>query len=328
MCGQRDTPSVSALVDRHGYAQLSTAEVEEQEAFAYWREMICATFVRLAAEPLGGVRFSGSIEHVPVGDVELSTVIAGGQRVRRTRGLISTGTEEYLLASIQLEGRGRVEQDGRVAELAPGEMAFYDSTRPYALHFDQAFRQLVVQVPQRELWLRDTRGLTGRTLGSGTPGPVVAAFFRSLSEAVAASADGGAGLVPHAIGLLSAAATYASGTLPGHGAVESVTRQRVVDFLRGNLFDSSLDAETVAKACNVSRRTLYRMLDGEGVATRLRRMRIERARELLVADRDRPVDAVASVCGFESESGFYRAFRAATGQTPAEYRRRCGTGGQ
>lgn len=324
----RDTPLVSAVVDRHRYAQLSTAEVGEREAFAYWREMICATFVRLAAEPVDAARFSGSIEHVPVGDVELSTVVAGGQHVRRTRGLISAGTEEYLLASIQVEGCGRVEQDGRIAELSPGEMAFYDSTRPYALHFDDAFHQLVVQVPKRELWLRDTRGLTSRTLGAGTPGAVVAAFFRSLSDTAANSSDEGFGLVPHAIGLLSAAATYAGGAPPAREAVESLTSQRVLDFLRRNLSDSTLDADAVAKACNVSRRTLYRVLDSEGVATRLRRMRVERARELLAADRDRPVGAVASACGFATESGFYRAFRAATGETPAEYRRRCGTAGQ
>ncbi|MEV4732361.1 AraC family transcriptional regulator [Saccharopolyspora sp. NPDC049426] len=319
---------MSRVVDRHRYAQLSTAEVGERDAFAYWREMICATFVRLVAEPVEGARFTGSIEHVPVGDVELSTVVAGGQHVRRTSGLIAEGTEEYLLASIQVEGRGRVEQDGRIAELSAGEMAFYDSTRPYALHFDDPFHQLVVQVPKRELWVRDTRGLTSRTLGTGTPGAVVAAFFRSLSDTVATSPDGGVGLVPHALGLLSAAATYAGGSAPAHDAAETLVRQRVLDFLRRNLFDPSLDADAVAKACNVSRRTLYRILGDEGAATRLRRMRIERARELLAADRSRPVGWVATACGFETESGFYRAFRAATGETPAEYRRRCGTAGQ
>src|SRR6266704_2457438 len=69
-------------------------------------------------------------------------------------------------------GTGRVEQDGRIATLAPGEMAFYDSTRPYTLHFDRPFHQLVVQVPKQELMLRDTRQMTARALGRGTPGAV------------------------------------------------------------------------------------------------------------------------------------------------------------
>ena len=84
-------------------------------------------------------RFSGRIEHVPVGELELSAVVAGSQHVRRTGSLIAQGNEEYLLASIQRRGTGRVEQDGRAATLSPGDIAFYDSTRPYTLHFDNPF---------------------------------------------------------------------------------------------------------------------------------------------------------------------------------------------
>ena len=79
-----------------------------QEAFAYWREMICATFVCLAAEPVTAGKFSGRVEHIPVGHVELSTVMAGSQHVQRTRSLIAQGPQEYLLASIQQRGTGRV----------------------------------------------------------------------------------------------------------------------------------------------------------------------------------------------------------------------------
>lgn len=91
-------------MDRRAYAELTTSTVPTGEAFAYWREMICATFVRLAAEPVTVGRFSGRIEHVPVGELELSTVVAGSQHVRRTRSLIAQGNEEYLLASIQQRG--------------------------------------------------------------------------------------------------------------------------------------------------------------------------------------------------------------------------------
>lgn len=325
---RRDTGAVTAVVDRHAYAQLSTAEVAEREAFTYWREMICATFVRLAAEPVEGPRFSGRIEHVPVGDVELSTVVAGGQHVRRTPRLIAGSTEEFVLASIQLDGEGSVEQDGRAAVLRPGDMAFYDSTRPYQLHFDDAFRQLVVQVPKRELMLRDTRGLTARTLGEGTPGRVVSSFFRSLADTARGAAGGADLLVPHAVSLLSAAASFARRTAPAEPDADALLRQRALEFLHHRLADPTLDAEVVSRACGVSRRTLYRVVGDEGVAAQLRRLRIEHAQTLLLADRERPVDAVATACGFESESGFYRAFRAASGCTPAEYRRRFGTTGQ
>jgi AraC-like DNA-binding protein len=313
---------MSTSLDRRAYAELSTSAVSTGEAFAYWREMICATFVRLAAEPVAGAdRFSGRIEHVPVGDLEMSGVVAGGQHVRRTRSLIAQGNEEYLLASIQRGGTGRVEQDGRTALLSPGDIAFYDSTRPYTLHFDNPFHQLVVQVPRRELLIRDTRPLTARALRRGTPGGAVSAFFTSLFDATRVGGEQPAVLLPHAIGLLSAAASSAAEAEPGAAAATALARERVLEFLRRNLADPDLDADAVAAACHVSRRTLYRILGQEGVATRLRRMRIELAQAMLLREPGRPVQSIGFACGFDSESGFHRAFRAATGVSPGDYRK-------
>jgi AraC-like DNA-binding protein len=327
-------------LNRRAYAELATSAVSAGEAFAYWREMICATFVRLAAEPTAAGRFSGRIEHVPMGDLELSAVVAGGQHVRRTRSLIAQGSEEYLLASIQRSGTGRVEQDGRTALLSPGDMAFYDSTRPYTLHFDEPFHQLVVQVPKRELMLRDTRPLTARALRHGTPGGAVSAFFTSLFDATRASVTPASAtgatpteatlteasgqqpvvLLPHAMGLLSAAALFAGESQLAPAAATALARERVLEFLRRNLADPGLDADAVAAACHVSRRTLYRVLGSDGVAARLRQMRIEQAQVMLLREPGRPVASVGFACGFDSESGFHRAFRTAVGMTPGEFR--------
>ncbi len=292
------------------------------EAFAYWREMICATFVRLAAEPVAERRFSGRIEHVALGGLELSTVVAGSQHVRRTRSLIAQSAEDFLLASIQLRGRGRIEQDGRTALLSAGDMAFYDSTRPYTLHFDAPFHQLVVQVPRRELPIRDTSILTARALGHGGPGGVVPAFFTSLARTAKASPEQSAVLLPHSFGLLAAAASFAGRADADPDAADALARERVLDHLRRHLADPALDAATVAAACGMSRRTLYRVVgdQGGGVAGELRRIRIERAKTLLLEHPGRPVGAVGTACGFDSESGFHRAFRTATGQTPGGYR--------
>lgn len=317
-------------VDRHAFAELATTTVPAREAFAYWREMISATFVPLTAERVAGDGFRGRIVHTPVGDLELSTVSADGQHVRRTRPLIGRSTDEYLLASIQLSGRGRVEQDGRTALLAGGDMAFYDSTRPYTLHFDGPFRQLVVQVPKARLPVHDTRDLTARPLGGTGPAAPVPAFLTSLARTAAPGGDEALLLVPHALGLLTAAAAFADRVAPAEDAAAALARERVERYLREYAADPRLDAERIATACAMSRRTLYRVLGEDGVAARLRRIRLERARAMLVDAPHRPVAAVAAACGFESESGFHRAFRSAVGCTPGDYRRRHrpGTPGQ
>ncbi|MGH7711942.1 MAG: helix-turn-helix domain-containing protein, partial [Gemmatimonadaceae bacterium] len=55
----------------------------------------------------------------------------------------------------------------------------------------------------------------------------------------------------------------------------------------------------------------------------VRRVRIERVRELLAGTTD-PLSAIAFSTGFSDQSHLTRQFRAVTGMTPAEYRRRHG----
>ena len=304
--------------------RVSTADVSPRDAFAYWREMICQTFVQLDAEPGGHAPFSGGIEHTVVGQVEMSSVVAGAQRVRRTRSLIARGNEEYLLASIQIRGAGRVEQDGHSALLGPGDLAFYDSSRPYVLHFDHAFEQLVVQVP-RGLLLADERpssDVTGRLVPAVGMGRVIGGFFRALAHTSGDNPSAARLALPHAVGLLGAAVSAASGTRPQGDSLAAMSRQRILAYMRQHLGEPSLDAEAIALGCAMSRRSLYRVLGDEtgGVAATLRRLRVEHAQYLLVTEPRRPIQSIATACGFESESAFYRAFRALTGHTPGESR--------
>jgi len=306
----------------------STSAVAAARAFEYWRDLICDTFVQLSAAPTTPGPFDGKLVHADLGSFEMTTVHASGQRVRRTPRLIARAGEEYLLASIQTRGRGRIEQDGRVAELVPGEMALYDSTRPYTLHFDAAFEQVVVQVPLRDMLaetgLRDARGVTATKLGARSTAGVVAQFFHGLARLQQADPLGAAALATQGRGLLAAALTLSAGRAPRGDAL---TRRRVQAFLRARHADPGLTVDDVAHAFLVSKRTLYRLFDGgpDGVSAQLRRIRVEHAKSLLRADRGRPLGSIASACGFAGERQFYRVFRAETGLTPGQFR---GTSGQ
>lgn len=332
---QTDTEVVAVTSQRSGHlttvglpdhvGDRSTAHVDPSDAFDCWREMISDTFVPLTAEPKAGAPFTGTIQHLAIGEVEMSTVVAGGQRVRRTRRLIAGDREEYILASIQVRGTGRVHQDNMIAPLGPGDVAFYDSTRPYTLHFDDAFEQLVVQVPRTYLLPPEaaSSGITARVVPARGLGGVVSDLFQSIARVDAIEPQAARVAMPHCLGLLNAAAAAAAGRPPCHDASLAVARERVVAHLRQHLTDTCLDADRVACAFAISRRTLYRVLgEGGGVAATLRRLRVERAQQLLATDLERPVLSIATACGFKTESAFYRAFKAVTGQTPGEFRYR------
>jgi AraC-like DNA-binding protein len=307
--------------------------VPESRAFEYWRDLICDTFVQLSAAPTREGSFAGQIVHANPAALEISTVRAGGQRVRRTSQLIKRAGEEYLLASVQTKGHGRIEQDGRVAALDPGSMALYDSTRPYTLHFDDAFEQVVVQVPLGEILaetgLRDASGVTAMKLGGDSPAGVVAQFFHGLSRIYETTPQEATALAAHGRGLMACALMLSSGCVPQANAASSLARQQVHAFLRARHGDPTLTVDDMAHACLISRRTLYRLFEGTpgGVGSLLRRTRIEHAQALLCADTWRPIESIALACGFAGERQFYRVFRQATGFTPGEFRA-AGTAGQ
>lgn len=305
-----------------GYSKTSTHEVASRDAFAYWTDLISSTFVRLEAEPKGSQGFRASLEHVRCGGIDLATVSADSQIVRRTSSLIKRDSEEYVIASILFEGHFRVQQDGRTAMLSPGEMTFYDTTRPFELQSDEPSTQLVIKVPASQLRLGDTRALTANALGARSPAAVVSPFFTAMrNEAKSGSTAATDLLVPHALRMLSAVASFAAAVEPPPESATALARQQVSDFLFRNLANPSLDAHDVAAAFNVSTRTLYRIVGKEGIAGQLRRFRMERAKQLLRVG-NTSIGAVAAACGFDSESGFHRAFREATGQTPGSFRQR------
>lgn len=181
---------------------LTTSVVEQSEASDYWIDLICETFVKLSAQQVDCSEFQGEIRWEALGDLEFSTVTASGQDVFRTKEFVSSASNEFLLFSIQRRGDGFVAQDGRTAQLSPGAMALYDSSRPYSLHFPGPFQQLVVQIPKEVIGIEETRHITAVPHQTGTPEAVVATLLVSMNTQLS---HGGTALEPlkeHVLGAL------------------------------------------------------------------------------------------------------------------------------
>ncbi|MEC3916068.1 hypothetical protein [Nocardia sp. CDC160] len=128
------------------------------QVFERWEAGLSEAYVPLAVSPKAAPEFRGWIALGKYQDVELSTLGATRQRVDRTKTLIARTDIEMLHTSIQISGHGRLYQDDRVAEVGPGEMVFYDSTRPYHWEFDGEWEMAAVQVTLGRL--RDRAGIT------------------------------------------------------------------------------------------------------------------------------------------------------------------------
>ena len=96
--------------------------------------------------------------------------------------------------------------------------------------------------------------------------------------------------------------------------------QRVRDLLNQPSADA-LHAEGLARALNVSLRTLHRHLRQQGASVQSLKdeVRCARAQDALRRSRH-PVKQIAHQLGFRSEKSFARAFRQWTGATPSDWR--------
>jgi AraC-like DNA-binding protein len=107
--------------------------------------------------------------------------------------------------------------------------------------------------------------------------------------------------------------------------VRQYRRDRLVVQRVRELLPAHPTAEGLARALNISARTLHRQLKDEGTSLQALKDRVRRdaAADLLLRT-NRSVKQVALAVAFRSEKSFTRAFRQWTGDSPTEYRRKRG----
>ncbi|MFD4354857.1 helix-turn-helix domain-containing protein [Nocardia sp. NPDC058519] len=304
----------------------STDRIAVPDAFGYWEQLVAGAITEVSIAPTVPRAFEGRIRSADFGDISVGTVVAEGHELRRTRRHIARADDLHVIGSVVLAGRAQVEHAGNRVELTQGAMIFYDTSQPILWRSDGMIEDLTIRVPRQQvvdyLGVRDDLLPAGTVIGEGGVGLMLARFFQRVAQLHSTDPAAAAVLAGSGIDLLGAAATIASGGRPGRAQIAAVNGQQVLDYLRANFTDPGLTIDRIADACGVSRRTLYRVVaefEG-GLGAVLRGMRLERARVLLAAADFRSVAAVATASGFATERQFYRAFQAATGMTPGEYR--------
>ncbi len=303
----------------------STARIAPPDAFGHWEDLVAGALTEVSIAPTVARAFEARIRSADFGDISVGTVVAEGHELRRTRRHIARADDLHVIGSVVLAGQAQVEHAGHRVELTPGAMIFYDTAQPIRWRSESAIEDLTIRVPRQlvvdYLGVRADVLPAGMVIGDGV-GVMLARFFRRVAHLHSTDPASAAVLAGSGIDLLGAAATIASGGLPGRAQLAAVNGQQVLDYLRVNFTDPGLTIDRIADACRVSRRTLYRVVaefEG-GLGAVLCGMRLERARVLLAGSDFRSVAAVATASGFATERQFYRAFHAASGMTPGEYR--------
>ena len=275
------------------------------------------------------MQFHGRVSWRQIGDLLLCDISSTPQRVLRQSRHIQQCDRDVIELNLQLEGEGKLAQDDRECVTRPGEIALYDSSRPYELFYDKPFRLLYINFPKELLRARFglTEQITARTIdGTSGVGRFLSGYIKAL---VLQSEEGEDALFSDRLqNHLSDLLITAVSALPRGSASARYCRTmalcRAKTYITEKLRDETLSPATVAKALGVSRRYLYDLFADEDipVAYWIRQKRLERCRSDIEnpALSARSLSDIAFSWGFSDAAHFSRAFRNCYGMSPKDCR--------
>lgn len=311
--------------ERSGTPGVPTTVVQDLASF---RATVAGAFLPLRVESRRPDELRGALRSVVRDDVHLSDLTATTHSVERSPAMIGPSDPPMFKLSLMLSGRGLLVQDGREAVLRPGDLALYDTSRPYSMLFDDDFRMMVVMFRRSALAIpaSDLDTVTAVTIAGGDGlGSVAGPYFAGLAgnlEHVAGVT--GSGLVRATLELTTSVYAHqlgvdASDQDPHHRLLRSVCTH-----IEERLGSPDLSPTTIAAAHYVSVRHLHEVFDADGrtVSAWIRHRRLERIRQDLLdpALADVAVSALAARWCFPDAAHFSRVFKEAYGQAPSRYR--------
>lgn len=287
------------------------------ERVAYWREITCQAFLSLDPVARDPARFFGQLRTRTAGPFKIATIRSAAQIVQRGPVEIRRTPGGHFYLIVQQSGTGAVFQQGRRADLAPGDAVLVDTRRPYTLAFERDFEQFSLTIPAQCVAARPRDDLpTGVRIASA--GPLVAGYvdlFRALDRDPATAQA----LMNNVLELLDVLASRPQG--PWDRPDERLFRVRA--YLTRHFADPDLGAEKAALANHISVRLLHKLFAATGrtFGETLREIRLEHGRRRLgEASAGTTILDIALESGYGNLNCFSRAFRQRYGLTPSEFR--------
>lgn len=293
----------------------------------YWRHVVCRPFVELDVVQGRTTGFRGSVRTGAFGDLRATRITCDSMTVTRTPDMIRRGSGNRFLVALQLRGRTVGVQDGRTADLRPGDFALFDSGRPYSVDFQvTSFDHLVFHMPREcltNVGIRGADSTAKRAPGDSPRGRLATSFLINLSRlSNPRSAAERVTLSRVAFDLLSSSLPRCEHEI-GHLDASELT-DRAKAYARTRLYDPNLSPRATADALSVSVRQLHRAFEPEDMtfSAWVREERLTACLDDLGNQSHQlsPIQDIRSRYGFRDPAVFSRAFKARFGITPSERR--------
>jgi AraC-like DNA-binding protein len=325
--------------------ELTTRGIAEGERGEFWREALSRSFVPVELVLSGDVGVFGSVRAERVGEVSVADVSSSALEIRRHPRLIGSADDELLHVAVSRRGYGYLSQDGREVCMRPGEPVIYETPRPFHVRFDEPWEATVLTVPRELIALTQAESsrVTARPLPKGSR--LNATISRAILDMTGYFDSIPAALAPRllidltdlALALVRDEArrqervvdlTTSISWAPGPRRLRLLSQ--IKDDIEQNLTDPALSPSVIAAVNHISIRYLYKLFADESLSVSgyIRQRRLRQCAHNL-GDPNLagiPVAVLARRAGFGDIRGFGRAFKAAYGSTPTEYRTAAMTG--
>lgn len=279
---------------------------------------ICGPF---SAEPLE-TAFFGDIRKIGGNALDMSRLtIQGAQLLRGQNEIRRCGTPEFFCV-FQLQGESRVEQAGNSSLLEAGDIVLVDSALPFSFSYGCRSQQLSLILPR--LVVERSLNLSGIELGVRIPAQshIASVANRLIAEAAICDQldpEEGAAITDSLIMLIRPSVIRSLGEKHPNDRLFLLA----ASFIRDNIGDPDLRAQTIAEASGASVRSLYRAFADRSltVSDYIKTQRLEMCADYLQQARGKlNLTEVGYRFGFASPSAFSTAFRQRFGITPTSYR--------
>lgn len=311
-----------------GWSKICTDEIAPHDRLDFWHQATNTLFPPTRVRRSTHSGFYGHIAWRSFGEVTLADIVSTTLEVSRTEEHINASDRWYEV-NLQIEGTSFFSQSGRDVIANPRSMVLYDSRQPYRMEFDGPYRQLSLKVPRAAL--RDRVPgidlLTAREISAETlPGRFFFDFAVALCDIKEddAAAPFRARIEGHVIELLATALLGSAERTP-LSAGRQVQLGRIKSFILANLDNPDLAPAGIARAQQISLRSLYELFASEEsqVAQWIKLQRLERIRSDLSDPllRGWPITTIALRRGFKDFSHFSRVFRSHFGVSPRDFRK-------
>lgn len=286
-----------------------------------WRARDWPSLAPVTDTPTPSGPFYAHCQTYMLGPLALTYTSITGQTYERPKAFIRRDGIDHIGLCLMMDGNYSGETSSGDFSGGAGTLLIGDLGRVYAQESTDA-RTATMMIPRglARTHLPILEGMHGQVM-SASEAAYLTDHLQTLQRHLPTLPDGAGYRL--SMGIIQALAVCLEAR--SESVAETVfasEKDRVQWYIDRHLADPDLNVERLASLTGVARSQLYRLFaDSDGIASHIRRCRLERAQAMLsdLQNRD-TISTIAKATGFREPAQFSRAFRAYFGVSPSEMR--------